>query len=560
MRALGWSLVLVLAGAGACDGREAIELSPDAAVSPEADGGVDTESDVAPVVAATSPADGAAEVEPTMTIEARFSEPMDPATIDAATFVVTADGAPVRGVISYDAETATARFVPEVPLALRGRIVATVRKGAADAEGAPLARERTWAFDVRDGAWHPGQAIEASDGAVQCAEVALDAGGSATVVWRQASGDDHKIWANRRTRAEAWGAPVALSPTGHDVGCPQLAVDGMGAVTAVWVQDPGNLSDVWTRRFTPTEGWSEARMIAGGPGEVRSPDVATTASGDAMVVWSEVDGRKHETRASYRAAGTWGAPFIVGVDQDGADDDYQPRVIAASDAFVVMWTQSMATQHPSLWSRRFDGEWGPATHVADGWAQAIDLGVDAAGRVTAVWTRPGEVADTRTARLAEAGWSTPVAVDTTDGLAAWTRVAVAPSGHAVAVWVQNAGGASDKPTIWARRFDPDLAWQAPVQLSDGTAGAHKPQVVIDGAGNALAVWLEREGSRETLRASRQGADGGWFGPASVDAHDTFLLLPRLAIDPSGRATVVWLRQDPDFVGLDRARVWAARFQ
>src|SRR6202041_349540 len=66
-----------------------------------------------PTVSSTNPGDGAVGVCVNKTVNVTFSEPMDPLTITTATFslAVTA-GASVMGVVSYDAATNIATFMP----------------------------------------------------------------------------------------------------------------------------------------------------------------------------------------------------------------------------------------------------------------------------------------------------------------------------------------------------------------------------------------------------------------------------------------------------------------
>ncbi|MEK7322830.1 MAG: Ig-like domain-containing protein [Pseudomonadota bacterium] len=72
----------------------------------------------APTVASSSPADVAVGVCINKTINATFSEAMDPLTIDTGTFtlVVTAGGAAVTGVVAYDTLTNIATFNPTANL------------------------------------------------------------------------------------------------------------------------------------------------------------------------------------------------------------------------------------------------------------------------------------------------------------------------------------------------------------------------------------------------------------------------------------------------------------
>jgi hypothetical protein len=113
----------------------------------------------APVVVSTNPA--GASVATTSTISVTLNEPMDPATITTANFLVTGPGTtPVTGTVAFDVTTNTATFtrqnhfltpavcdlVPASNLAPNTTYTATLSTGARDLAGKPLASDVVWSF------------------------------------------------------------------------------------------------------------------------------------------------------------------------------------------------------------------------------------------------------------------------------------------------------------------------------------------------------------------------------------------------------------------------------
>jgi hypothetical protein len=87
----------------------------------------------------------------TKIVSATFSEPMDVATTNTTTFVVTDNGTAVAGNVSYDAASRVASFVPTNPagFAPSKAFVVTVKSGATgvkDLAGNALAADRVWNF------------------------------------------------------------------------------------------------------------------------------------------------------------------------------------------------------------------------------------------------------------------------------------------------------------------------------------------------------------------------------------------------------------------------------
>ena len=89
---------------------------------------------VSPVAAATASC-------PNKIVTATFSEAMNPLTINAANFgVMSTGGAPVAGIVTYNATNNTAIFTPTASLALNTGYTITVGTGVQDLFGNPLAQ------------------------------------------------------------------------------------------------------------------------------------------------------------------------------------------------------------------------------------------------------------------------------------------------------------------------------------------------------------------------------------------------------------------------------------
>jgi Ice-binding-like/Bacterial Ig-like domain len=96
-------------------------------------------------VVSTVPTNGAAAVPANSAVSATFSEAMNPATINAATFTLAGAGpTPVAGNVSYAGTTAT--FTPAAALAASTLYTATITTGARDPGGVGLAANYVWTF------------------------------------------------------------------------------------------------------------------------------------------------------------------------------------------------------------------------------------------------------------------------------------------------------------------------------------------------------------------------------------------------------------------------------
>jgi len=108
-----------------------------------------------PTVISVTPPSGAAAVCPNTVVTAAFSQAMNPATINATTFTLTAGTPPVAvtGVVTYAGSTAT--FTPPGALALNTIYTATITTGAQDTFGNALASNYGWTFKTSAAACAP---------------------------------------------------------------------------------------------------------------------------------------------------------------------------------------------------------------------------------------------------------------------------------------------------------------------------------------------------------------------------------------------------------------------
>src|SRR5579863_1095893 len=97
-----------------------------------------------PTVISVTPADG---VCPNTTVTATFSEAMNPSTINATTFTLTASGTAVAGTVAYDLASFVATFTPSGgSLVVNTLYTATMTTGAQDLLGDSLASDKVWTF------------------------------------------------------------------------------------------------------------------------------------------------------------------------------------------------------------------------------------------------------------------------------------------------------------------------------------------------------------------------------------------------------------------------------
>jgi hypothetical protein len=84
---------------------------------------------------------------------------------------------------------------------------------------------------------------------------------------------------------------------------------------------------------------------------------------------------------------------------------------------------------------------------------------------------------------------------------------------------------------------------SPINVSDPGEDGYDPQVVVDSSGNSLTVWTRAQGATTRIAARFRAADGTFSATQSISDLGTSAREPQVAIDPAGNAIAVWTRFD-----------------
>jgi len=404
--------------------------------------------------------------------------------------------------------------------------------------------------------WGVPERIETDDaGNAVDPEVAVDSSGQALAVWSQWDRAGGHIWSNHYTPASGWGGADRIGSDDVYGSDPQVAIDSNGNALAVWSNGPGA---IYANRSTTTMGWGVAEPIGVGV----YPQVTFDAAGRALAIWANAPDSICASRFTPKLG--WGPAKRI-----GSGDLYGTQLAANPDGqALAVWSRSNYDRS-SIWTNRFvpDAGWGVAEQIASDVRvlATFRVAVDARGNALAVWERLSErpqgpwrshVWSRRF--VPDAGWGAAERIDIDEDNATQpdaVQIAVGPSGDAVAVWRISSGERGSVGSIWSNRFTAGVGWGVAERIAIATASAYNPHVAIDLNGRALVIWQQAEGEStgDGIWSTRFTPSIGW-GIAEQIVSSMIVGRYQIAVDPSGRAVVVWEQWDGTRYGL-----WSNRF-
>jgi hypothetical protein len=344
-------------------------------------------------------------------------------------------------------------------------------------------------------------------------------------------------------------------------------MDGTGTAIAVWMQSDFPGENIWANRFDGV-GWGTAELIeTDDSGWALRPQIAMDGTGAAIAVWQQSDGTRYNIWANRFDGVSWGTAELIETDNAG-DAQYPQIAMDGTGSAIAVWEQYDGTLD-NVWANRFNGaSWGTAELIeADNTydSQGPQIAMDSTGTAIVGWTQLDTGSgnfrtDIWANRFDGAAWGAAELIETNStSLTSSPQIAMDGAGAAIAVWVQ-----SDELStnvwghIWANRFD-GTTWGTVERIepfSDRNAGL--PQVAMDGTGTAIVVWEQDEnpptGFQVNIWANRfDGASWGTAELVETDSTNT-ASSPQIAMDGTGKAVAVWYQGS---VILDN--IWANQF-
>ncbi|MCA1677445.1 MAG: PKD domain-containing protein, partial [Actinobacteria bacterium] len=397
--------------------------------------------------------------------------------------------------------------------------------------------------------------LSAAGGHTSSPDVAMNGAGDSVAVWGHSNGTNSVVQAAVRPAGGSFLATVDLSAAGQEAFSPQVALDAAGDTVAVWERSDGT-NNVVQAAFRPANGPFSAPVDVSATGEnAFSPQIALDAAGNAIVVWRRFTGTNSVVQAAVRpAGGSFSTPVDVSATGQNA---FSPQVaVNAAGAAIAVWQRDNGTNtiiqaavRPAGGSFSAPVDVSASTPTPSNsecviidCSQVPQVALDAAGDAVAVWRRSNGTNYVVQAAVRPTGgaFSAPVDLSAAGQDASVPQVALDAAGDAVAVWKRSNGS---NYVVQAAVRPAGGSFSAPVDLSAPGQEASEPRVALDAAGDAVAVWERFNGSNFVVQAAVRPAGGAFSTPVDVSAAGQDAFSPQMAIDAAGDAIAVWGRSN-----------------
>ena len=387
-------------------------------------------------------------------------------------------------------------------------------------------------------------------------QVAINNDGNAIAVWkRDDGGGSFTIQANRYdARIGSWQSPSAvtnLSLSGQNASLPQIAMDELGNANVVWQRSTGNSGEmvIQANRYDGFS-WqdpSNVTNLSDVNEESEKSQIAMSDEGDAIVVWRKSDGGGSYTIQACKydySFSDWVSRVNVSSSLLSTFTLDNPQVAMSNDVAIIIWegeeitSASYASYIPtfsisSIVQTRVNiisKGWGNQ----DAWEPSLNK-------------EPEELSLSKDIKFQNPGMkiNPQIAISDYEGMAVW--IYLSDLDHPIFPGLRY--------TVQAKKYILGKGWQSTRSISPIAIHEQRcPQIAMDGAGNAIAVWgfstrptSNRYNAATDLWQRSQRIFDYWAGD-----------LPRIAMDQAGNAIVVW--QDVGYEWWEPTRyIYASRY-
>ena len=339
--------------------------------------------------------------------------------------------------------------------------------------------------------------------------------------------------------APAWLAASDLSAAGQSASEPEVALDAAGNASALWSRSNGTNTIV-----------QSATRPAGGPGSrrltsrlsARTPKRPSSPSTPRATRWlsgSATTAPTTSSRARPNRPAAW-RPRSTSPRRARAPPN--PRSPSTQRA-----TRRRSGRHSNgtntIIQSATKGRWRPGRSrldlsAAGQSAEAPQVAVDPAGDAVAIWQRSNGTNTIVQSATRPAGgpWHSPLDLSAAGQSASEPEVALDAAGNASALWSRSDG---TNTIIQSATKPAGGAWQPALDLSAAGKNAEAPQLAVDAAGNAVAIWRRYNGTNYIVQSSTRPAGGPWQPPLDLSAAGQSASEPQLAVDSAGNALAIW---------------------
>jgi hypothetical protein len=377
--------------------------------------------------------------------------------------------------------------------------------------------------------------------------IAVDPSGNAYAIWQGYDGNNYVIQTARLPSLGNWSSPTTLSVTGQDAQNPKIGVDILGNVVSIWSRYDGTSSIIQSSQLPLLGSWTAPFNISATGGNADSCLLSmddTSLIKNAVAVWHRFNGTNFIIQGAYLTyGGSWSSP--ANISASGQDAIVPIVAIDSSGNSVITCSQYDGTNfNTKSATQLYTQPWGPnfTLSIPGHTVGQPTVDVSYSGNATFLWSEfDGTNHLIKVSSLPFGGtWTSPITISPSGEDSYLPLINIDPPGNGRAIWVNYNGS---NYVVQAANVSTTGTWATPTTISPTGYNVGSIDLAVDSSGNVIAMWDLTVGEISKVQSSTLPAGGSWSTPVDVSTPGVYAYFPALKFDSSGNAVAIWLESN-----------------
>ncbi|MSM41457.1 MAG: hypothetical protein GJT30_17705 [Geobacter sp.] len=373
--------------------------------------------------------------------------------------------------------------------------------------------------------WGAAQSVGSGTGNEGGAEIAVNASGSAALIWTRTINNTNEILAANYDPSNGWSTASVLDATGFGLN-PTIAMDDDGNATALWHRtdfvNHSYMNTIMTSRYTST-GW-EVPQILESTASTPMHSLSGNSAGKEIAIWNQAEPDLNQP--GYHNYNTYVRIFTPGIgwsssqtvgnaisELDGSGyynptttpGHYYPMVsINEQGDALALWSEvDYAGNDYRITVNQFN--------MVNGWGAPLSIGNISASSSITVSPFVLDGSDTAYVSVLDSwynysyslsnihvaayksgtGWTFTKVLDSQPYYFSSPLITVGKSGNLYLTWKQYGNNSVE---LWSKKYSPLSGWENSIRLDKNSGTVTGYKAARDALGNVLVIWTQNSGT------------------------------------------------------------------
>ncbi len=331
-----------------------------------------------------------------------------------------------------------------------------------------------------------------------------------------------------------------------------LSVNKNGNAALIWRQVDGGHQSAFVSFYDfNSNSWSTPAKVDSLPQDIISAKIVLNDNNDAVATWIQKDSSNHENLYLRKYTHDIGWSTTTHLLETNSNDVYNFDMAFVGNRAVISWIQKVGSYNRALvrgYNFQTDSLGGTSVEgIGNNDAYITKVGLDSSGNIMAIWTQIYNSHINLYARRynnSSSSWESIKTVEHYTSAAIYTNLDMNRVGDVSFIWMQNDG--SHVNTYVSFYNHSNNSYTNPVAVDALDTPVSKPSIAINENSDVIATWRQKDssGNYNVYATIYKKSTNSWSAVERIeDINNNSVYDIKADIDKNGNAIVIWRQKD-----------------